>query len=40
MNTDGVAFRIPVSDILYDATAGERARHFAPRTQKGTHGGS
>jgi hypothetical protein len=40
MNPDGIALRIPVSDITHDASAGERTRYFAPRTQKGTDSGS
>ncbi|MEA2997733.1 MAG: hypothetical protein QOG74_3282 [Alphaproteobacteria bacterium] len=40
MNAGGIAFWVPVSDILHYATAGRRTRHFAPRTQNGTDGGS
>jgi hypothetical protein len=40
MNAGRIAFGIPVSYILHYATAGRRARHFAPRTHKGTDGGS
>ena len=40
MNAGGIAFRVPISDILHYATAGRRKRHFAPRTHKGTDGGS
>ena len=40
MNAGGIAFRVPISDILHYATAGRRTRHFAPRTHKGMDGGS